>query len=157
MIAHATTTSGSGKVSIFGPEGYKVQPAMAALANGLLSHSFELDSLRMPSAGMHAGASIVPCAFGMGQEVGASGKDVITAFTAGIEVLTRIAQSSNHSSEDIGFHNPGINGGFGGGMACLLYTSPSPRDRTRSRMPSSIDTIGSVSYTHLTLPTIYSV
>ena len=28
---------------------------------------------------------------------------------------------------------------FGGGIAysCLLYTSPSPRDRTRSRMPSS--------------------
>ena len=24
-----------------------------------------------------------------------------------------------------------------GGTACLLYTSPSPRDRTRSRMPSS--------------------
>ena len=24
-----------------------------------------------------------------------------------------------------------------GGSACLLYTSPSPRDRTRSRMPSS--------------------
>ena len=23
------------------------------------------------------------------------------------------------------------------GMFCLLYTSPSPRDRTRSRMPSS--------------------
>ena len=25
----------------------------------------------------------------------------------------------------------------GGGNTCLLYTSPSPRDRTRSRMPSS--------------------
>ena len=25
----------------------------------------------------------------------------------------------------------------GGGSFCLLYTSPSPRDRTRSRMPSS--------------------
>ena len=24
-----------------------------------------------------------------------------------------------------------------GGYSCLLYTSPSPRDRTRSRMPSS--------------------
>ena len=24
-----------------------------------------------------------------------------------------------------------------GGYICLLYTSPSPRDRTRSRMPSS--------------------
>ena len=26
---------------------------------------------------------------------------------------------------------------FTNGTACLLYTSPSPRDRTRSRMPSS--------------------
>ena len=25
----------------------------------------------------------------------------------------------------------------GAGHSCLLYTSPSPRDRTRSRMPSS--------------------
>ena len=27
--------------------------------------------------------------------------------------------------------------GFDRLLACLLYTSPSPRDRTRSRMPSS--------------------
>ena len=27
--------------------------------------------------------------------------------------------------------------GHGGSIFCLLYTSPSPRDRTRSRMPSS--------------------
>ena len=26
---------------------------------------------------------------------------------------------------------------FSGSNTCLLYTSPSPRDRTRSRMPSS--------------------
>ena len=35
----------------------------------------------------------------------------------------------------------GINGldqaVFGDFLPCLLYTSPSPRDRTRSRMPSS--------------------
>ena len=31
--------------------------------------------------------------------------------------------------------NPGFS--IGNGYACLLYTSPSPRDRTRSRMPSS--------------------
>ena len=30
--------------------------------------------------------------------------------------------------------NPGI---FEDSHSCLLYTSPSPRDRTRSRMPSS--------------------
>ena len=26
---------------------------------------------------------------------------------------------------------------FGDGLGCLLYTSPSPRDRQKSRMPSS--------------------
>ena len=30
-----------------------------------------------------------------------------------------------------------ITGKEGGMYTCLLYTSPSPRDRTRSRMPSS--------------------
>ena len=43
------------------------------------------------------------------------------------------------------FKAGGRAGKMGGGMmmkkpmmkSCLLYTSPSPRDRTRSRMPSS--------------------
>ena len=30
-----------------------------------------------------------------------------------------------------------LNAGGAGANTCLLYTSPSPRDRTRSRMPSS--------------------
>ena len=33
--------------------------------------------------------------------------------------------------------DPGSPGPRNGDPACLLYTSPSPRDRTRSRMPSS--------------------
>ena len=33
--------------------------------------------------------------------------------------------------------NSGNTGGTGDSTGCLLYTSPSPRDRTRSRMPSS--------------------
>ena len=34
-------------------------------------------------------------------------------------------------------HIQKVLGIFAGMRACLLYTSPSPRDRTRSRMPSS--------------------
>ena len=35
-------------------------------------------------------------------------------------------------------HDPRIiSGSIAAHNACLLYTSPSPRDRTRSRMPSS--------------------
>ena len=36
-----------------------------------------------------------------------------------------------------GFILGGIAGLLGALWVCLLYTSPSPRDRTRSRMPSS--------------------
>ena len=40
---------------------------------------------------------------------------------------------------NMGMGPGGYRGGpnFGQGGPCLLYTSPSPRDRTRSRMPSS--------------------
>ena len=53
-------------------------------------------------------------------------------------VMTPIYASSTYEQESPGVHkgyeysrtsNPTRN--------CLLYTSPSPRDRTRSRMPSS--------------------
>ena len=42
----------------------------------------------------------------------------------------------NMRGEVIGI-NSQIYSRTGGFMGCLLYTSPSPRDRTRSRMPSS--------------------
>ena len=36
-----------------------------------------------------------------------------------------------------GAADAGVNEGYSLGMGCLLYTSPSPRDATLSRMPSS--------------------
>ena len=39
--------------------------------------------------------------------------------------------------ENSGFIGVAIAFFLGSAAACLLYTSPSPRDRTRSRMPSS--------------------
>ena len=38
---------------------------------------------------------------------------------------------------DFGVHGQAISAKLGPVITCLLYTSPSPRDRTRSRMPSS--------------------
>ena len=37
--------------------------------------------------------------------------------------------------DQVHFREPGLT--HKANIACLLYTSPSPRDRTRSRMPSS--------------------
>ena len=59
----------------------------------------------------------------------------------------RFPDSSQGDSEKLDYLNYGVKGGLNYGIdgrnyiyangTCLLYTSPSPRDRTRSRMPSS--------------------
>ena len=43
----------------------------------------------------------------------------------------------NNSAEKVTIDNEIDIDTFKARIACLLYTSPSPRDRTRSRMPSS--------------------
>ena len=45
--------------------------------------------------------------------------------------INRIELPNGHEGEYGYIKHPGA------ALACLLYTSPSPRDRTRSRMPSS--------------------
>ena len=56
-------------------------------------------------------------------------------------VVSNLKQFANTYGERIGFEFTIQGGQFDGERVmrstCLLYTSPSPRDRTRSRMPSS--------------------
>ena len=57
IIAQARRTSAAGRSSILGSEGAPVQAGAAALANGAMTHAFELDSLTKPDSGSHPGAS----------------------------------------------------------------------------------------------------
>ena len=52
-------------------------------------------------------------------------------------VLTKNSQHLKVDNLAFGTMIDGSTGGFWNSYPCLLYTSPSPRDRTRSRMPSS--------------------
>jgi len=89
----------------------------AALANGVLAHAFELDSLRKPGAGVHPGATLLPPALALAEELHADGKALLTAFVAGCEVMFRIGLASRHSSETLGFHAPGLTGPYGAAVA----------------------------------------
>ena len=113
VIDYAQKIGVGGTSTILGAKGPKVHAALAALGNGASSHAFEMDSVRMPSTGIHPGASAVPPAIAVAEEIGASGKDVITAFVAGMEVMTRVGLATHHSSETKGFHAPGLTGTIG--------------------------------------------
>lgn len=119
MIEYVQRTSAPGKGSIVGTP-HKARGQLAALANGVLAHSFELDSLCDPSVGVHPGASLTAPGIPVAQAQGRSGKELLTAFVAGFEVMYRIGDAARHSSEKIGFHAPGLTGVFGGAVVTGL-------------------------------------
>ena len=122
QVAAVARAYGGGPCDIFGSAGSRVPAPFAALANGSAVHAFEQDSLRFPGAGVHPGAALVPVIAAACQETGASGATALRAFVAGCEVLFRIGAATQHSSEKLGFHAPGLTGVYGGAIAAgLIY------------------------------------
>jgi 2-methylcitrate dehydratase PrpD len=117
VIDYAQRTGPGGQSRILG-HGVAVQAPAAALANGALSHAFELDALTRPGAGAHPGATVLPPALAVAQQAEAAGRALIAAFVAGNEVMIRIGRATGHSNEARGFHAPGTTGPFGGAVAC---------------------------------------
>jgi 2-methylcitrate dehydratase PrpD len=115
VIGYAEQYGKGGQSTILGT-GRKVHAPLAALANGALAHAFEMDCLVQPSAGVHPGASLTAPGLAIAEEVGASGREFITAVVAGGEVMHRIGDASKQSTEHIGFHAPGVTGAFGGAV-----------------------------------------
>lgn len=138
VIDYAERTGPGGNSKILG-RGSSVQAPAAALANGALGHSFELDSLTRPGAGAHPGATVLPPALAVAQQAGASGKALIAAVAAGNEVMIRIGRATGHTNEARGFHAPGTTGPFGAAVACGLLLGLDER-----RMTNAIGIAGSL-------------
>jgi 2-methylcitrate dehydratase PrpD len=67
-------------------------PMDAALVNGVLAHSDETDDSHGPSQS-HPGASIVPAALALGEELGSSGERYLRAVTLGYDIGTRLTMA----------------------------------------------------------------
>jgi 2-methylcitrate dehydratase PrpD len=75
---------------------------VAAFATGVMLHSLDFDDTHA-GALVHATAVALPAAFAVGQQVSASGADVLTAATIGLETACRLGEVSPH-----GFHARGV-------------------------------------------------
>ena len=118
IVAYARRAGPGGKSRILGAGGPGVQAGAAALANGTLAHSFEMDNIFRPNVGVHPGGCILTAALAVAQDRGGiGGRDLIAAFVAACEVTYRIGKATKHSNEHRGFHAPGTVGGFGGATA----------------------------------------
>ena len=127
VLDEALATGAGGPCRVPGVPGKTLHVPQAALFAGAFAHAFEYDNLRKPGAGVHAGATVALPALAMAQAVNASGKELIAAIIAGVEVMFRIGAATLHSPEHIGFHAPGMTGPFGSAAACASLMGLSAR------------------------------
>src|SRR5246127_4214988 len=115
-MLEALALDGKGESTVFGDD-KTWTPAVAALLNGALGHSLDFDDTHADSS-LHPSAPVVPAAFAVGEMVGASGRDVLTAIVAGYEVWCRLGKGVDAAAPyRRGFHPTATAGTFGAAAA----------------------------------------
>ncbi|MEM3484327.1 MAG: MmgE/PrpD family protein [Candidatus Bathyarchaeia archaeon] len=89
LLIDGDSTSGSTLIG----QALKTNPLQAAFINGTAGTWLELDEGNQYARG-HAAVHVLPAALAVGEVIGASGKDFLTAVTLGYEIACRVGKSS---------------------------------------------------------------
>ncbi|MGW0808680.1 MmgE/PrpD family protein [Nonomuraea sp. NPDC002799] len=93
----------------------------AALANGALVHALDFDDTHAGGL-VHATAPVLPVAFAVGEETGASGAEVLVAALIGYEVICRLGAAAPHGFHARGLHATSVCGVLAAALvAARLY------------------------------------
>lgn len=105
-----------GSAHVFGdPAGYA--PPGAALLNAALAHSLDFDDTHARGS-IHTGAALMPAAFTAAEMCGASGRDVLAAIIAGLEIVSRLSMALVPADHyDRGLHPSATCGAFASAAA----------------------------------------
>ena len=93
----ATGMSGAGKSGIIGHP-YRVQPVWATMVNATAGVSLEMDEGNRVGGG-HPSIHVTPGALSVGEDLGSSGRDVLTAVILGYEVISRVGTATEVKPE----------------------------------------------------------
>jgi 2-methylcitrate dehydratase PrpD len=89
----------------------------AALVNGVASHVLDFDDTH-PDTLVHPSGPAASAALALAELRGATGRELVNAFVAGVEVECRIARAVLPAHYEIGWHITGTAGTFGAAAAC---------------------------------------
>lgn len=99
----------------------KISAPAAALANGTLVHALDFDDTHAGGL-IHATAVVLPAAFAVGEQTGASGEDVLLAAVVGYEAACRIAGAAPHGFHARGLHATMVAGVFSSALVASRLT-----------------------------------
>ena len=97
---------GTGNLGIIFHDKKEFSAAQAAMINSSFAHVTELDDGHK-NAGVHCGAVIVMTALTMGEVLGATGKEILTAVVIGYDLVYRLAVNMAPDQIRKGFHPSG--------------------------------------------------
>ncbi len=107
---------GGGQCTVLGTR-ERLTSLDAAFVNGITGHALDFDDTSKSMAG-HPTVVILPAILALGEELGASGRDVLLAYVTGLETATRIARGVNFRHYEKGWHPTATLGVFGATAAC---------------------------------------
>jgi len=96
-----------------------------SLGLGVMIHSFDFDDYH--NAKIHPGAVVIPAVISIGERIGVSGKEILTAMVAGYETMIRVSLATGPNASRLkGWHLTGTTGTFGAAAAAgnLLGLNP---------------------------------
>jgi 2-methylcitrate dehydratase PrpD len=104
---------------------FKTSSPLAALANGIFGHALDYDDLNRSMRG-HPTVPLLPAVFAIGEEVGASGGEVLAAYLVGFEVETKLGATLDPHLFEAGWHCTAVLGVMGAASAAakLLKLHP---------------------------------
>ncbi|MBI4528956.1 MAG: MmgE/PrpD family protein [Deltaproteobacteria bacterium] len=103
---------GPPEVTVWG-SGVKASLPAGAFTNGLLAHAIDYDDWDAVGRVGHPSCMVVSSSLSVGEAIGASGEDFLTAYAVGIEVAARIAAGCPTDIHSRGFHSTPIHGSMG--------------------------------------------
>jgi 2-methylcitrate dehydratase PrpD len=115
ILAEEFKATASGPCTVVA-RGSKASLHDAALVNGAVSHALDYDDVNRLMHG-HPTVPVAAAVLALGEQLGSSGRDVLTAFIAGYEVECRLGDMCGDGHYEQGFHATGTFGTFGAAAA----------------------------------------
>ena len=115
LLDEALEEGGNPQATVIG-DGRKLSMLQAAVVNGSAGHALDYDDVILVMPG-HPTVPVVPALLALGEKLGSSGREFLTALVAGIEAECRIGALVNHSHYEAGWHTTGTVGTFGAAAA----------------------------------------
>lgn len=115
LQAEAREEGAKEQASVIGG-GFRTSLMQAALLNGTASHALDYDDVNLLMVG-HPTVPVVPAILALSERDGATGKDFIAAFIAGVETEVRISMLMGETHYVKGWHTTATVGTFGAAAA----------------------------------------